>query len=105
MPLVHAAGFLKFATHIICKDWKQHGKMLLGTVIGMAAAILLVRRFGPDPAMAKAIVIGAAVVCPYGISQVCLFIERHHGLLKKLMTPAITPRQLLVAKYGSAFSM
>src|ERR1051325_3317787 len=102
---MQAPEFLKFAGQIIVKDWKQHGKAMLGTVTGMALGILFVRRFGPDQAIAKGIVIGAGVVCPYGFSQLCFFIERQHGLLKKLMMPAITPRELLLAKYGSAFSM
>ena len=102
---MNSAGFLKFAIYIIRRDWKQHGKTIVGTVIGMALGILFVKRFGPDPGIAKGIVIGAGVVCPYGFSQLCFFIERQHGLLKRLITPPITPRQLLLAKYGSAFSM
>src|SRR5262249_28298057 len=78
---------------------------MIGTVIGMTLGIIFLRWFRPEPAIAKSIVIGAGVVCPYGISQLCFFIERQHGLLKELMTPPITPKQLLLAKYASAFSM
>ncbi len=100
-----SAGFVKFASQIISKDWKRHWKPMIATVTGMALGVLFVMRFGPDPAMAKGIIIGAGVVCPYGFSQLCFFIERQHGLLKQLLIPSTTPTQLVLAKYGSAFSM
>ena len=100
-----SAGFLKFATNIVGKDWNEHGKFLLGMAAAMAIGILLVLRLGPGQELAKGIIVGVGVVSPYGFSQLCFLIQRQNGLLKPLMIPPITPTQLVLAKYASAFSM
>jgi hypothetical protein len=100
-----SAGFLRFAADIVGKDWNEHGKFLLKVAAAMAIGVLLVMRLGPGEELAKGIIVGAGVVSPYGFSQLCFFIQRRHGLLKPLMVPPITPTQLVLAKYASAFSM
>src|SRR5712691_5826307 len=99
------SGFVKLAIKIIGKDWKQHGKLLLGLVGGMMLVILVMMRLTPGLAFAKGVLIGVGIVVPYGFAQLCFFIQRQHGLLKLLMTPATTPVQLVLAKFASAFSM
>jgi hypothetical protein len=99
------ARFLKFSINIVAKDWNAHGRFLLGVAAAMAVGILLVMRLGPGADLAKGIIVGVGVVSPYGFAQLCFFIQRQHGLLKPLMIPPITPTQLVLAKYASAFSM
>ena len=102
---MESAGFFKFATKIVSKDWNDHGKFLLGIAAAMAVGILLVMRLGPGADLARGILVGVGVVSPYGFAQLCFFIQRQHGLLKRLLIPPITPTQLVLAKYASAFSM
>jgi hypothetical protein len=96
-------GFAKFTAMIIRKDWKLHGKALLGLVCGMIVVILAMMRLAPDVNFAKGVVVGVALVVPYGLAQLCFFIERQHGLLR--IFPPATPFQLVLAKFASAFSM
>jgi hypothetical protein len=98
-------GFFNFTAGIVAKDWNTHGKFILRLTGAMALAILLVMRFGPGRDLARGILVGVAAVAPYGLSQICFFIERQNDLLKPLMVPPITPAKLVLAKYASAFSM
>jgi hypothetical protein len=100
-----STNFLEFSFRIIAKDWIAHGKFLLGIAAAMTIGILLVMRLGPGAELARGILVGVGVVGPYGFAQLCFFIERQHGLLKPLMIPPVTPAQLVLAKYASAFSM
>jgi hypothetical protein len=100
-----STNFLEFSFRIIAKDWKAHGKFLLGIAAAMTIGILLVMRLGPGAELARGILVGVGIVGPYGFVQLCFFIERQHGLLKPLMIPPVTPTQLVLAKYASAFSM
>ena len=97
--------FLKFAISIIAKDWRTHGKFLLKIAAAAAVGILLVMRLGPGAELARGILVGVGVVGPYGFAQLCFFIQRQRDLLRPLMIPPITPTQLVLAKYASAFSM
>lgn len=98
-------NFLKFTANIVVKDWTAHGKFLLETAAAMAVGVLLVMHFGPGPELARGILVGVGVVSPYAFAQLCFFIQRQHGLLQSLIVPPITPTQLVLAKYASAFSM
>jgi hypothetical protein len=102
---MESISFLKFSTSIIAKDWKAHGKFLLGIAVATAVGILLVMRLGPGADLARGILVGVGVVGPYGLAQLCFFIERQNDLLRPLMIPPITPTRLVLAKYGSAYSM
>jgi hypothetical protein len=100
-----ATGFFNFTAGIVTKDWNTHGKFILKLAAAMAVSISLVMRLGPGQDLAKGILVGVAAVAPYGLSQICFFIERQNDLLKRLMVPPITPTKLVLAKYASAFSM
>jgi hypothetical protein len=100
-----ATGFLNFTAGIVAKDWNIHGKFILKLAAAMALSILLVMRLGPGQDLARGMLVGIAAVAPYGLSQICFFIERQNDLLKRLMVPPITPTRLVLAKYASAFSM
>src|SRR5690348_11250971 len=97
--------FLKFTANIVVKDWTAHGKFLLKMAAAMAAAVLLVTRFGPGQELAWGILVAVGVVSPYVFAHLCFFIERQHGLLHSLIVRPITPAQVVLAKYASAFSM
>jgi hypothetical protein len=100
---MQSTGFAKFTAAIVRKDWKQHAKPLLGLVGGMIVIILAMMRLAPDVAFGKAVLAGVGLVVPYGLAQICFFIERQYGLLR--IIPPATPFQLVLAKFASAFSM
>ena len=100
---MQSSGFANFMVKIIRKDWKQHGKMLLGLVGGMMLVMLVMMWLTSDLVFAKGVAIGVGLVVPYGFAQLCFFIERQHGLLRVI--PPTTPFQLVLAKFASAFSM
>ena len=90
---------------LIVKDWTDHGKFLLGIAGAMATGIILVMKLGPGADLAQGVLVGVGVVGPYGFAQLCFFIQRENGLFRRLLKPPITPTQLVLAKYASAFSM
>src|SRR2546427_11382351 len=100
---MQSSGFANFMVKIIRKDWKQHGKMLLGLVGGMMLVMLVMTWLTSDLVFAKGVAIGVGLVVPYGFAQLCFFIERQHGLLRVI--PPTTPFQLVLTKFASAFSL
>ena len=100
---MQSSGFANFMVKIIRKDWKQHGRMLLGLVGGMMLVMLVMMWLTSGLVFAKGVAIGVGLVVPYGFAQLCFFIERQHGLLRVI--PPTTPFQLVLAKFASAFSM
>jgi hypothetical protein len=101
--IMQSAGFANFAADIIRTDWKRHAKAELSLVGVMIVIILAMLRFAPDPVFAKSVLISVGLTIPWGLGQVCFFIERAHGFLR--IHPPATPFQLVLAKFGSVFSM
>jgi hypothetical protein len=98
-------GFPKLALNIIRKDWAEYYKPVLGIAGGSALAALMTAVSSSGSSFAKGALIGAGLGGAYGFAQSCFFHERQRGTLMLLISLPVTPAELVLAKFISAFSM
>src|SRR5205085_5541618 len=98
-------GFPKLAVNIIRKDWNEYRTPVFVVAGGMTLAALITIMLSPHSDFAKGALIGVGLGGAYGFAQSCFFNERQRGTLVLLLSLPVTPLQLVLAKYASAFSM
>jgi hypothetical protein len=98
-------GFPKLAVNIITKDWKEYKLPVFGIAGMTVITAVLTMILSPGSNFAKGTLIGVGFAGAYGLAQGCFFNERQRGTLMLLLSLPVTPVQLVLAKYASAFSM
>ena len=103
---MRSVGFPHLAFHIARKDWAEARKVVVGLTLGLMVPALLVR-FAPGRSddFAKGLLAGLLAGAGFGYAQFCFLNERLRGTLEFLLSLPIEPRQLVLAKFVSLYSM
>ena len=88
--------------NIIRRDLSEYRKPIL-ILMGAMLALPLIFRQSLD--FAKGAVAGLMIGASYGFAQMCFITERQRRTLDLLLSLPIRPFHLVLAKYGSVFSM
>jgi ABC-type Na+ efflux pump permease subunit len=87
---------------IIRRDWSEYKRAILVLTAGMFTPFLLA---GPSADFSKGFMTGLMISAGYGFAQVCFFSERQRRTLDLLLSLPIRPRNLIISKYASLYSM
>ena len=103
---MRSVGFPHLAFHIARKDWAEAPKVVVGLTLGLMVPALLVR-FAPGRSddFAKSLLAGLLAGAGFGYAQFCFLNERLRGTLEFMLSLPIEPRQLVLAKFVSLYSM
>ena len=103
---MRSVGFPHLAFHIARKDWAEAKRVIAGLTLGLMVPALLAR-FAPGRSddFAKGLLTGLIAGAGFGYAQFCFLNERLRGTLELLLSLPVAPRQLVLAKFVSLYSM
>ena len=103
---MRSVGFPHLAFHIARKDWAEARHVVIALTLGLMVPALLVR-FAPGRSddFAKGLLAGLLAGAGFGYAQFCFLNERQRGTLEFLLSLPIEPRQPVLAKFVSLYSM